>query len=423
MKIGEFAKINQTTIDTIRHYMDLHLIIPEKKGAHFQFDVNCQSDYESICHLKAIGFTLSEIQSIMLFHRFAKHTHYDSRMTYRSFYQNKLSEIENQLVHLTTMKTHLVEEIETMSDIDNDDYKVTGVPIEALTFLRCPHCQSDYQIEEGAIKLGAIINGKLTCSCDHFLTIADGILIGEDVLDIPLVEQTFSEADSRKYYEVSFVDDYIQNTHITYLQNLYESITWSKHHYDFSKTDNKAILEIGTGHGFLLRSILSELPENAIYFAVDHDYKKHLWLKNILDRHSKPLKIVYICCDFLKMPLNNQIIDLLIDASGSTNYAFEHTDFLLPSITPYLKDQCPIIASYKYFKKFSVNSIIDMPNRPLFQLKPLTEVLNLSGFTAIDTFKSDPISDGGPYENYFVEGEQVYTLLYHGYYTHTKDNL
>lgn len=30
MKIGAFAKANQTSIDTIRHYMDLNLIVPEK---------------------------------------------------------------------------------------------------------------------------------------------------------------------------------------------------------------------------------------------------------------------------------------------------------------------------------------------------------------------------------------------------------
>lgn len=33
MKIGKFGEKNNLSIDTIRHYMDLRLIIPEKKGA------------------------------------------------------------------------------------------------------------------------------------------------------------------------------------------------------------------------------------------------------------------------------------------------------------------------------------------------------------------------------------------------------
>ncbi len=32
MKIGKFGEVNNLSIDTIRHYMDLSLIIPEKKG-------------------------------------------------------------------------------------------------------------------------------------------------------------------------------------------------------------------------------------------------------------------------------------------------------------------------------------------------------------------------------------------------------
>lgn len=31
MKIGKFGKLNNISIDTIRHYMDLSLIIPEKR--------------------------------------------------------------------------------------------------------------------------------------------------------------------------------------------------------------------------------------------------------------------------------------------------------------------------------------------------------------------------------------------------------
>ena len=35
MKIGKFGEVNNISIDTIRHYMDLSLIIPEKGRALF----------------------------------------------------------------------------------------------------------------------------------------------------------------------------------------------------------------------------------------------------------------------------------------------------------------------------------------------------------------------------------------------------
>ena len=39
MKIGKFGEVNNLSIDTIRHYMDLSLIIPEKGGHYFLMSI------------------------------------------------------------------------------------------------------------------------------------------------------------------------------------------------------------------------------------------------------------------------------------------------------------------------------------------------------------------------------------------------
>lgn len=39
MKIGKFGEVNNLSIDTIRHYMDLSLIIPEKRGTLFLMSI------------------------------------------------------------------------------------------------------------------------------------------------------------------------------------------------------------------------------------------------------------------------------------------------------------------------------------------------------------------------------------------------
>ena len=63
MKIGKFGEVNNISIDTIRHYMDLSLIIPEKREATI-FDDDCQTDLELIIHYKDLGFSLNEIKEL-----------------------------------------------------------------------------------------------------------------------------------------------------------------------------------------------------------------------------------------------------------------------------------------------------------------------------------------------------------------------
>ncbi|MCQ6383699.1 MerR family transcriptional regulator, partial [Bacillus cereus] len=77
MKISKFAEVNNVSVDTIRHYMDLGLVIPEKKGSHYFFDEYCQKDIELILEYKWIGFSLNEIKELFLYKNLGKSLDYE----------------------------------------------------------------------------------------------------------------------------------------------------------------------------------------------------------------------------------------------------------------------------------------------------------------------------------------------------------
>ncbi|KAB7677137.1 MerR family transcriptional regulator, partial [Bacillus sp. B1-WWTP-T-0.5-Post-4] len=97
MKIGKFGEVNNISIDTIRHYMDLSLIIPEKKGGHYFFDEYCQTDLELILHYKDLGFSLNEIKELFFYKNLAKSMNYEKNTFYQSLFKLKYDKMEQEI--------------------------------------------------------------------------------------------------------------------------------------------------------------------------------------------------------------------------------------------------------------------------------------------------------------------------------------
>lgn len=410
MKIGAFAKANQTSIDTIRHYMDLNLIVPEKVGGQYDFDAICQTDYEEICKLKGIGFTLSEIQTLLLFRRIGKLTGYHRRMTYQAYFDQKRAKIADEIFRLEQMASALQDEIGRMAQeakVLPEKVTITGVPLECLELLACRRCSGAYQLSDAKVHNHHIVDGELSCHCGHVLSIQNGILIGEGAhLKVGEVENT--------NYEESFVDDYILTTSPDYLKKLYQGLEWTKRRVDFQTFENAVCMELGTGHGFFMRHFIDDFPASSVYIAVDYDLQSLKWLKSIFDRNPPKCKILYLCVDFIMLPLKSHSIDAVFDISGSSNYAFDHPVFLLDDMEAFIKKDATLHGYYILFKNFSKHSKVAMQHRPLFTWETVKGMIHKLGYKEIDHLLTEAVDQGGPLENYFVAGEKVYTAIFHG---------
>lgn len=415
MRIGQFAVQNNTSIDTIRHYMSMGLLVPEKQKAQYDFDENCAQDFHEITQLKQIGFTLSEIQQLILFRRIGKLTGYDRRLTYTSFFEKKKEQIELEINRLSKMKYNLNNEIiEMRLKLEEDQgarRETMGITIASLELFACPVCQASFEITEGNIQQGILVEATLTCQCNYQLHIEDGIVYTPEMI-VNTHENKEDTNDSQ--YSESFIDEYINTTDIEYLKKIHAGLQWSSRHIPFTILENAIILELGSGHGYFMRHMLALFPDSSTYIAVDHDPVKIKWLKKVIERSQAKSKVIFICADFTKLPLKTHSVDMLLDMSGSSNYAFEHTDFLLDKIDHLLKKNAHIHGGYIVFENFVAQSRIRTTHRNSFNIKYIQSYLKALNYECFDDFISEPVEKGGPLEDYFVDGEKVRTYLYSG---------
>ncbi len=403
MKIGKFGEVNNLSIDTIRHYMDLNLIIPEKKGGHYFFDEYCQTDLELIIYYKDLGFSLNEIKELFFYKNLAKSMNYEKDTFYQSLFKLKYDKMEQEIELLEKKRDKLKGVLHDLLLTNETSNTIIGIDLSILHLLTCSKCRQKLILQDGIINNNQITEGKLICNCGEEYIITSGIITAG---------KSF-KANERTSLEDT-ISDYIHETDNAYLENMLKEGEWAKKKLIHLDLNNKLILDIGSGLGFFLRSIYEELPEDCLYIAVDRDFNKLLFLKDVLARKNPRRNILFICADFLNIPIQNRSVDIVIDHSGTSNYSFEHADFLLHELNPLFKSNCYLLSLFILFKNFSLNSQITNNFRANFTLSKIKKELQNLQFQSIDESTSNYLKRGGKYEDFFVQGEEIYTYSFFG---------
>lgn len=403
MKIGKFSEENNISLDAIRHYMDLGLLIPSKSGGQYDFDERCKRDLEDIVSFKEMGFALSEIRGMFFFKRLAKLSRYQEKEYYREFFNNKYKRVIDEIEELEKVKKRLEGKIEDISHVKGDERFKIGIDIRFLSFFKCLSCGGNMILSDGSIVDNQIVSGRLGCRCGEEYKIDEGILV---------VSQQNNCSDE------SYIDDsiaeYIGSTSVEYLDNICRGMEWMHKRLDFSRFEDKVFLDLGSGMGFGLRNIYDDLPDSSFYIAVDRDLGKHRFLKNMLETSNAKKNVIFICSDFLTIPIKDRIADVVVDFSGTSNYSFEHEEFLLKLIDRYVKQDAYLLGSYILFKNFTANSLVSSNLRKNFLQERVKKEIKELKYNMVDERISSYVEEGGRFENYFKKGEKVYTYLFYG---------
>ncbi len=405
MKISQFTDKYNISTDTVRYYMDLNLITPEKIGGHYHFDQKCEEQITKILNLKEMKFSLQEIKNIFNYHRMGKLTNYQQNNYYQDIYREKIEEIEAEISELEIAEDKLKEKVEELRLKSSDSRVELGLPISFLNNLSCPACSSSLILNADRVADNEIFEGTLECDCGNSISIKEGIL------NLNNVER---KAETEEYImtENNHINSYLQATAADFIDKSYQSLEWMEKHFVKLNKKRKVILEPGSGYGYFLRQVYLELPDNCYYICADRNLELNKFLKKTLELTGVKKNIIFINTDLPKLPLADNSVDILIDFTGASSYSFENRDFLLQNLERFYKDDMLILASFIIYKIFGSKNIVQSEYRANFKEKVIKEKISEMGFSINNEYKSDveKVKESpGEYESFAQKGDKIYS--------------
>lgn len=322
MRIGEFSRKNNITQDTIRHYIDLGLLVVEKQGSHYHFTEENSSDLRKILMLKELDFTLAEIQTILCFNRLEGEHSRDYRSFLRTLLEQKRERVKQKLQIFDRIDRGLKQSIQDLSVNNSRCTKSWGFPLSSISLLRCPQCGKQLQIVGGSIENHMLLYGTVFCECGYKAGIEDGIYI-----DL--------QAVGKKTHPTK--EEFLAASSPQYINFLYSATTALIEYILCHPGKPEYILELDNCAGRFLMQYIEHMPEDCTYIVIGTDMEKLVELKDHLQSDYPERRFMFLFCDPDRIPLASGSIDIIVNHGMSTRYILSRNKFLPSVASPLLK--------------------------------------------------------------------------------------
>jgi len=404
VRIGEFAKKHRITQDTIRYYLDMGLLVSEKKGGQYKFTKADSEDMERIIELKSLDFSLIEIQKILTFQRLSGSNTDVFRNLYLPFLKNKKEEVEKELIKYNRMNEFLGEKINEIKMSEVKKSQRLGLPIISLSLLRCPNCKSALKISDGNIEESMIMHASIRCNCGYNAIIEDGVYIDQTAIRPKLI-------DGKK---IPTKEEFLSTSSHQYVNFLYKGMATLIEYINKYTKDSKYIMELGNCVGLFLLQFIKDLPHDSTYILIDYDKERMLSLKRNLEMYYDHKNFLFLCCDYNKLPIAQSSIDILVDFGMSKDYLKSDLKFLLDIIIPLVREDGIVTGSYQYSnEEQSEKPNIKKKAEENFSRNIILEKLNLMEIEVLDHLELGLVFKEGNCEN-TQKVKEAYQLNYIG---------
>ncbi len=404
MKIGEFAKTFHVTIDTVRHYIEMGLLIPTKKGSHYYFDSTCTDDMELIVKLKRLQFTLQEIHKVISLKRLTHFVDIQEIDFYLKVLIEKKQELLREREKLNKSLQLLDEKIESIHQ-KNVSTEETGVPLIFLPMFYCPHCQEALHVTDAFIKEQYVLKGAFRCSCGYEAAIRDGIIITPNLSTSPQNEHYIYDQQMIKEITPSFIS------------LLEKANQWIYKRMQRKHFSNKVILETNIETYVFPPKLLYTLCPDALYVFCGNTVEMLRKLKRKIEHFNPKLNVIYIVNSQLDLPFKYQSIDVVLDVLSFNDYSLFNNALPLKKLTPYFKQETAIFGYSIYYEKQSrsykrLQELYPNGHVENLQFSFLESNLACSGFFLKEKENIGNTENPGEYIDYHYENEKLHCVAY-----------
>lgn len=406
MLIGKFANKFNVSTDTIRYYMDLGLLLPEKRNHYYEFDETCAEEMKWIQELKELRFTLQEINKILAIKRVTSLEYEEDKKYIINMFEDKKQSLQQEMEEIKKASAEIEEKISSLITTSWKKSESNGMDATFLSILSCPLCQELLELEEAKIKGKQIFEGKLHCSnCAYNAKINDGILITKHLNQHSFNPFYIYDIEMLKTVQSSFIN-------LSEKANMYVKKILLEH-----PLNEKVILETNIDTYVFLEKYIADLNTEATYIFTGSTLPMLKMTKEKIEKKNPHLSVLYVLNSGLDLPFKHGLIDYFIDSYSFNEFSLFHQTLPMKSLKHYLHKNSVLIGCYFQYENKAetlseMKKLHPTANPDNLKANYIQENLNAGDFHIIEKYFVGETMEPGKYIKYHTSGDTARFYVY-----------